>query len=65
RIETLYGRPCHPDCEEALRMLTTPGARTDLELAAEELGALMDETSDEEDEVDRELRLADMASDED
>ncbi|KAJ1406775.1 hypothetical protein B484DRAFT_404029 [Ochromonadaceae sp. CCMP2298] len=40
RIETLVGRPCHPDCAEALRMLTTPGARTEMYLLAAELGFL-------------------------
>jgi hypothetical protein len=66
RISTCVGRTCHQDCAEALRMRTTPDAATDLQLLANELGALMDESDPEgeEDEVERELRLADIEEDE-
>ncbi|KAJ1425186.1 hypothetical protein B484DRAFT_398024 [Ochromonadaceae sp. CCMP2298] len=49
------------DCE-ALRMLTTSGALTDMELLANELGVLMD-ADDEEDAVERALREADEQED--
>jgi len=54
RKSTLVARPCHVDCKEALRMLTTPGALTDMELLADELGLLMD-ADDEEDDIERAL----------
>ncbi|KAJ1412691.1 hypothetical protein B484DRAFT_467833, partial [Ochromonadaceae sp. CCMP2298] len=57
RTSTMVARPCHPDCEEARRLLKNPKA---LEQDAKALSLLMDaDTDDEEDEVEKALREAD------
>ncbi|KAJ1424247.1 hypothetical protein B484DRAFT_464846 [Ochromonadaceae sp. CCMP2298] len=57
RTSTMVARPCHPDCEEAGRLLKNPKA---LEDDAKALSLLMDaDTDDEEDEVEKALREAD------
>ncbi|KAJ1406865.1 hypothetical protein B484DRAFT_456722 [Ochromonadaceae sp. CCMP2298] len=62
RISTLAMRPSHPDAAEARRLIKDPQAVTDMEIAADELGELMDaDTDDEEEDADlRALREADM-----
>jgi hypothetical protein len=62
RKATLVARPCHPDAEEARRKIQNTDAPTDHDLATEALGLLMDADTDDEEDVDveRELRQADM-----
>jgi hypothetical protein len=62
RKAILVARPCHPDAEEARRKIQNIDAPIDHDLATEALGLLMDADMDDEEDVDveRELRQADM-----